>query len=117
MTAGDTYTGTIPGLLAAAADRDPDGIWLRADEGTLTFAGAVAAVGATAAALQTAGARKGDLIMLTAATTPSYLLCWLAVTSLGAVAVAVNPRSSAAELAGLIRQAPPSEVKIGRAHV
>jgi crotonobetaine/carnitine-CoA ligase len=101
------YAGTIPRLLAAAADRDSGGIWLRSDEGTLTFAGAVAAVGRTAAALAAAGARKGDLIMLTAATTPSYLLSWLGVTSLGAVAVAVNPRSSAAELAGLIRQVGP----------
>ena len=101
------YTGTIPRLLATAADRDSDGIWLRSDEGTLTFAGAVAAVGRSAAALQAAGAGQGDLIMLTAATTPTYLLCWLAVTSLGAVAVAVNPRGSAAELAGLIRQVRP----------
>jgi len=106
VTAGD-YAGTIPRLLAAAADRDSDGIWLRSDEGTLTFAGAVAAVGRTAAALQAAGARKGDLIMLTAATNPAYLLCWLAVTSVGAVAVAVNPRSSATELVGLIRQVRP----------
>jgi acyl-CoA synthetase (AMP-forming)/AMP-acid ligase II len=100
------YAGTIPRLLAAAADRDSGGIWLRSDEGTLTFEGAVAAVGRTAAALA-AGVRKGDLIMLTAATTPTYLLCWLAITSLGAVAVAVNPRSSGAELAGLIRQVRP----------
>jgi len=106
VTAGN-YAGTIPRLLAAAADRDSDGIWLRSDEGTLSFAGAAAAVGRTAAALQAAGARRGDLVMLTAATTPHYLLCWLAVTSLGAVAVAVNPRSSAAELAGLVRQVQP----------
>jgi carnitine-CoA ligase len=106
VTAGG-YAGTIPRLLAAAADRDSDGIWLRSDEGALTFAGAAGAVGRTAAALQVAGARTGDLIMLTAATTPPYLFCWLAVTSLGAVAVAVNPRSSAAELAGLIRQVRP----------
>ena len=47
------------------------------------------------------------MVMLTARTTPPYLLCWLALTALGAVAVAVNPRSSAAELAGLIRQVQP----------
>jgi len=29
---------TIPGLLAAAADRDAGGTWLRTDDGTLTFA-------------------------------------------------------------------------------
>ena len=101
------YTGTIPGLLAAAADRDSDGTWLRTDGGTLTFGGAVAAVSLTADALRAAGVRKGDLVMLTARTTPPYLLCWLALTSLGAIAVAVNPRSSAAELAGLIGQVRP----------
>ncbi len=103
-----TYSGTIPRLLAAAADRDCDGIWLRSDTGTLTFGGAVAAVSLTAQALAAAGVRKGDLVMLTASTTPPYLLCWLATAALGAVAVCVNPRSTAAELAGLIAQVGPS---------
>jgi carnitine-CoA ligase len=101
------YSGTIPRLLAAAADRNPDGTWLRSDEGLLSFGGAIAAVASTAERLQAAGARVGDRVMLTASTSPSYLLCWLAVTSLGAVAVAVNPRGSAAELAGLISQVEP----------
>jgi crotonobetaine/carnitine-CoA ligase len=104
---GEPYAGTIPRLLAAAAERDSDGVWIRSDAGTLTFAGAVAAVGLTAEALRNAGVRKGDLVMLTARTTPQYLLCWLALTTLGAIAVAVNPRSSAAELAGLIGQVQP----------
>ena len=101
------YTGTIPRLLAAAADRDSGGIWLRSDAGSLTFGGAIAAVSQTAAALQAAGVGKGDLVMLTASTSPPYLLSWLALTSLGAVAVAVNPRSTPAELAGLISQVQP----------
>ena len=101
------YRGTIPRLLAAAADRDSDGVWLRSDSGSLTFGGTVAAVGLTAEALSAAGVRRGDLVMLTARNTPPYLLCWLALTSLGAVAVAVNPRSTAAELAGLTGQVQP----------
>ncbi len=101
------YSGTIPRLLATAADRDSDGTWLRTDGGTLTFGGAVAAVSLTAETLRAAGVRKGDPVMLTARTTPPYLLCWLALTPMGAVAVAVNPRSSAAELAGLIGQVQP----------
>ena len=36
---------TIPDLLVAAAERDPDGVWLRSDEGTHTFAAALDAVG------------------------------------------------------------------------
>ena len=109
MTAGE-YRGTIPRLLLAAADRDPGGTWVRSDQGCLTFAGAVAATGLTAQALADAGVRRGDLVMLTAITTPSYLLCWLALTAMGAVAVAVNPRSTAAELAGLIGQTQPRAV-------
>jgi carnitine-CoA ligase len=104
---GEAYAGTIPRLLAAAADRDSDGVWVRSDHGTLTFGGAVAAVGLTAEALHAADVGKGDLVMLTASTTPPYLLCWLALTTMGAIAVAVNPRSSAAELAGLISQVRP----------
>jgi carnitine-CoA ligase len=102
-----TYAGTIPGLLGAAAERNPEGTWLRSDDGSLTFSGAIAAVTETAGRLQAAGAGRGDRVMLTASTSPPYLFCWLALTSLGAVAVAVNPRSSAAELAGLIRQVEP----------
>jgi len=104
---GEAYGGTIPRLLVAAAERDGNGVWVRSDHGSLTFAGAVAAVGLTADALHAAGVRKGDLVMLTASTTPPYLLCWLAATAVGAIAVAVNPRSSAAELAGLIGQVSP----------
>jgi carnitine-CoA ligase len=101
------YQGTIPRLLAAAAGRDSEGVWLRSDSGSLTFGGTVAAAGLTAEALTAAGVRRGDLVMMTARNTPPYLICWLALTSLGAVTVAVNPRSTAAELAGLISQTQP----------
>jgi carnitine-CoA ligase len=102
------YAGTIPRLLAAAAERDPDGVWLRSDDTEpLTFAGAVTSVARLAQALRSAGVRRGDLVLVTARTTPPYLLCWLALTSLGAVAVTVNPRSAPAELAGITRQVTP----------
>jgi carnitine-CoA ligase len=101
------YSGTIPKLLATAAERDSDGVWMRSDCGAMTFGGTVAAVSLTADALRAAGVDPGDRIVLTARNRPVYLLCWLALTSMGAVAVAVNPRSSAPELAGLIRQVEP----------
>ena len=62
------YSGTIPRLLAAAAERDPDGTWLRSDDGSLTFGGTVAAVASSAERLQAAGVRAGDRVMLTAST-------------------------------------------------
>jgi carnitine-CoA ligase len=101
------YQGTIPRLLAAAAERDAAGTWLRSDAGELTFGGAAAAAALTADALREAGVRRGDLVMVTARNTPPYLVTWLALASLGAVTVAVNPRGSAAELAGLLGQTAP----------
>ncbi len=104
------YSGTIPRLLERAADRDPGGIWLRTDDLTLTFAGAAGRVAAIAADLAERGIGHGDLVMLTARTTPEYLLGWLALTTLGAVTVPVNPSSAAAELAGLVSQVRPKAV-------
>ena len=104
------YTGTIPRLLERAADRDPGGTWLRTDDLTLTFAAAAGRVAAIAADLAERGIGHGDLVMLTARTTPEYLLSWLALTSLGAVTVPVNPASAPAELAGLTSQVSPKAV-------
>jgi carnitine-CoA ligase len=107
MTGSPAYSGTIPRLLAAAAERDPDGVWLRTDETTLTFGQAAARVAGVAAALRDSGLRRGDLVLVTARSTPDYLLCWLALPTLGAVTVSANPRSAPAEIAGMVRQVSP----------
>lgn len=104
------YTGTIPGLLERAAERDPRRIWLRTDAEQLTFAEATGRVAGVAAALGDAGIGHGDLVMLTARTTPEYLLSWLALAAVGAITVPVNPASAPAEFAGLIRQVRPKAV-------
>jgi crotonobetaine/carnitine-CoA ligase len=104
------YTGTIPALLELAVQRDPDGIWLRTDDLMLTFAEAVGRVAGIAAELSESGIGHGDLVMLTARTTPEYLLSWLALASIGAVTVPVNPASTPAELAGIVGQVGPRAV-------
>ncbi len=106
----DAAYRTIPGVLADAARRDPDGIWIRTDEGTMTFGAAAAQAAATAAALHDAGVRHGDHVLVTARTTAPYLLCWLALAWSGAVTVSANPRSAPAELAGLAQQTTPRAV-------
>jgi carnitine-CoA ligase len=110
MTDGTAPYRTIPQLLLDAASRDGDGIWIRSDEGSMSFAGALAQTAATARALREAGVRHGDLVLVTIRTTPSYLLCWLALASLGVVTVSANPRSAPAELAGLAEQTRPRAV-------
>ncbi|HEY3260890.1 MAG TPA: AMP-binding protein [Pseudonocardiaceae bacterium] len=101
---------TIPQLLTDAAERDPDGVWLYTDDCTMTFAGALHRVAGTILALRDARVRHGDLVLVTARNTPGYLMCWLALTSMGAVAVTANPRSTPAELAGLLAQTTPRAV-------
>src|SRR5215472_7638911 len=107
---GSTPYRTIPQVLSDAARRDPDGTWLRTDDGSLTFGGAAAQVAATAQALRDAGVGHGDLVLVTARTTGPYLLCWLALASIGAVTVSANPRSAPAELAGLAHQTSPRAI-------
>jgi carnitine-CoA ligase len=102
-----TVQRTIPQLLADAAARDPDGVWLRADDAELTFSAAAAAVGSRAAVLREQRVGRGDLVALTARTTPPYLLAWLAIASLGAIAAPMNPASTPAEFAGLLAQTRP----------
>jgi carnitine-CoA ligase len=98
---------TIPGLVAAAADRDPDRLWVRADGAELTFGQVGARVGAAAERLHEMGVRRGDLVVVTSRTTPPYLLTWLALATLGAVTVATNPAGTSGELSGLARQTGP----------
>ena len=51
--------------------------------------------------------RPGDRVLLTARSTPPYLVAWLAVAWLGATSVPTNPALSAAELSGLLGQVEP----------
>jgi carnitine-CoA ligase len=106
---------TIPQLLSDAAERDPDRRWLFSGDGsggrdTLTFDGAARRVAATVHALREAGVRRGDLVLVTARNTPGYLMCWLGLASMGAVAVTANPRGTPAEQAGLAAQTSPRAV-------
>ena len=103
-------TDTIPGLLGAAAERDPDGVWLRTDDGTQTFAGALAQVGAVADRLRDQGVGRADRVVVITQTTPPYLFTWLALTCLGAIAVTTDPKGTAGELAGLVDQVSPTLV-------
>src|SRR5215813_1886485 len=106
----DAAYRAAPQVLTDAARRDPDGIWLRTDDGSMTFAAAAAQVAATAAALRAAGVEHGDHVLVTARTTGPYLLCWLALAWAGAVTVSANPRSAPAELAGLAQQTTPRAI-------
>jgi crotonobetaine/carnitine-CoA ligase len=105
-----TVVETIPGLLAAAAERDPEAPWLHADDGSLSFGGAARQVARLTGMFRETGVGRGDLVVVTARTTPAYVLCWLALASLGAVTVPTDPAGTLDELTGLLHQVTPRAI-------
>ena len=101
---------TIPSLLAGSVERDPDATWLRTDEGTLSFGGAAGQVARLMERFAEYGVKHGDLVVVTTRTTPPYLLCWLALVSMGAVTVPTDPAGTVGELTGLLGQVRPRAV-------
>ncbi|HEV7459139.1 MAG TPA: AMP-binding protein [Solirubrobacteraceae bacterium] len=101
---------TIPELFEAAAADVPDKPWLLHEDEAFTYAQARERIGRAAGALAELSVGRGDLVLATAANRPEYLFAWLAVMYLGAIHVAVNPRSTESELAGLVGQVEPKVV-------
>ncbi len=107
---------TIPELFEAAVADAPDAVWLRTDAGEWTYAQARERILGAAAALADQGAARGELVLATMRNTPEHLFAWLGLMYLGAIFVPANPKSSAAELAGLTEQVSPRLV-LGDAEV
>ena len=100
-------TATIPALFEASVERVPTKSWLTFEDTTYTFEEGYARIGAMAAAMRDAGVGSGTFVLATTRNSPAYLFAWLAAMRLGAVFVAVDPKSTGAELVGLIRQVEP----------
>ncbi|HYU39462.1 MAG TPA: AMP-binding protein [Acidimicrobiia bacterium] len=101
---------TIPVLFRRAVDDAGGMTWLLAEGMSYTYAQASERVARAASGLRAAGVGKGDRIVVTAKNRPEFLLSWLALMEVGAVQVPVNPKSSSAELAGLVTQVEPRAV-------
>jgi len=101
---------TIPGLFREAVDDAPTATWLVAGDETLTYAGALGRIERAAAWCRASGLTPGDRALVTARSTPEFLLLWLGLMEAGAVQVPVDPRSSPAELAGFVRQVEPAVI-------
>jgi crotonobetaine/carnitine-CoA ligase len=101
---------TIPDLLESAVNRFAGATWLRTDDGTATFGSASGHVANLVERLTEAGVRRGDVVAVTTRTSPPYVLCWLALATIGAVTLPVDPAGTADELAGLLGQVDPVAV-------
>jgi carnitine-CoA ligase len=100
-------TRTIPAHLRRAVDAAADQTWLLNDDVSYTYATTLARVMRAAAGLRAAGVKADDRVIVTAKNTPDFLLNWFALMEVGAIQVPVNPKSSAAELAGFVSQVEP----------
>ena len=101
---------TIPLLFRAAVDDVGDKPWLFAGDEMFSYAEALDQVERAASALRASGVAAGDRVLVTAQNTPRYLLTWLALMEVGAVQIAVNPKSAATELTGFVSQVDPAVV-------
>jgi carnitine-CoA ligase len=101
---------TIPELFDAAVADVPGKDWLFHEDATFTYAQAHARIGRGLAALSARDVGPGDRVLATARNRPEYVFLWLAAMYLGAISAAVDPRSTEAELAGLVGQVEPKLV-------
>src|SRR3954463_3194089 len=90
---------TFPRLLKELAARFADREAIVAGDVRLTYAGLHDAVVQTARGLHAVGVRRGDKVAILMGNRAEWILSALAITSLGAVAVAVNTWLTTRELA------------------
>ena len=81
---------TIDALLAGQARAVPDRVFLRFDDGDLTFAETERRVDALAAGLAGLGVSCGELVPVLLPNGADFVVTWLALCRLGAVATLVN---------------------------
>ncbi|MEO3793927.1 AMP-binding protein [Nonomuraea sp. B10E15] len=93
---------TIPDLMRHAARTYGTREFLRFPDTSLTFDAADARSDRLAAALTDQGVRRGDRVAIMLDNVPEWPLSWLAVLKAGAIAVPVNVRYQAADLAHVL---------------
>jgi carnitine-CoA ligase len=101
---------TISTLLDKAVEHAGGKVWLRFEDTTFSYEQAYGRIVAAAAYLSDLGVVRSTHVLATARNTPDYLFTWLALMRLGAVFIAVNPKSSVDELTGLMHQVRPRVV-------
>ena len=102
-----TSAPTIPALFRGAVDAAGAAPWLVAGDRSWTYGEALGAVERLAAGCRSAGVGPGDRVLVTARSTPEFLLLWLGLMEAGAVQVPIDPRASAAEVSGFLAQVEP----------
>jgi acyl-CoA synthetase (AMP-forming)/AMP-acid ligase II len=105
IEAGDALPLTIPALLRARTDAEPDRLLLAVDDDVLTYGDADRRSSELARALLAAGIGVGSRVALLFPNSPEFVVSWLALARIGAVSVPLSTFSTSPELLGLLRGA------------
>jgi fatty-acyl-CoA synthase len=95
---------TLSAILAAGTARNPHAPAVTDRDESLDWAGFVSRVGGTAAQLQALGVKPGDVVAMWLPNSVDYLALIFACARLGALAVHVNTRFRAMEVASLLQK-------------
>lgn len=98
----NAVTDTVFGLLADAATDVPDGTAIRYEAESLTWRELEATARRAAAGLAALGIGEGDRVAFWLPNTPAYVAAYFGCVQLGAIAVAVNTRYRAKEVADIV---------------
>jgi acyl-CoA synthetase (AMP-forming)/AMP-acid ligase II len=96
---------TTPALIAAARQLWPEGELLVFDEDRLTYGEAAAGSALVARHLLAHGVGKGTRVGMLMPNCPDFVVSWLAITRIGAIAVPISTFSSGPELLRVLRHA------------
>jgi crotonobetaine/carnitine-CoA ligase len=99
------HGGTLPGLLASRAGREPGRPFLLFEERTWTWGQGEAAVGRAAGALAGLKLHPGDKLAVMAPNSHAYVIVFLALARMGAVLVPVSHELGPAEAGYIFRHA------------
>lgn len=113
---GDGLPLTIPRLLHARAAERGDAPFVVCDASTLSYREAERRSAHLARALLAAGVEAGGHVGLLLPNGAEFVIAWLAAARVGAVAVPFSTFSTAAELAGLLRNADVSLLLAARSY-
>jgi acyl-CoA synthetase (AMP-forming)/AMP-acid ligase II len=99
--------GILSDIVREAAQRFPDRTAIVAADATLTYGELDPLADSVGAGLAAAGIRAGDLVSLVLPSNAAYIVGFLGLARLGAVATGVSPRYTAAERAKVVAKASP----------
>src|SRR4051812_49162281 len=101
---GDAPPTTLPALVAAAAERFPDGVAVVDGATVLTYAQLLDAVRECAAALVAAGIERGDRVAIWSFNSAEWIVAALGIFEAGAALVPINTRFKGLEAGDILRR-------------